>query len=336
MGAGKALKASYEKFKHYFWPVVGFAAVVFCGWLLYKELRGLTWASLMESFAAIPTSGWLYAILATVIAYICLADYDRIALVHLRRRLNWWFVSITSFATYSLSHNIGASLVSGTIIRFRAYGARGLSPGEIGVIVAITTFTFLIGACLVGGFALIMRPHILQRYFDVPEWAGIVTGIILIAIIAFYLIGSLFHFKPLAIGRLRLNYPRPAVVIRQMVIGSVELVAAAAIIYFCLPPEGNPGFITVMGVFVASFSMAIVSHAPGGLGVIEYVFLTGLDEMEPAQVLAALIVFRVLYLLLPFAFAIVVVLLFERSEFRRKAQEKTAIAAENGEAIPPV
>jgi uncharacterized membrane protein YbhN (UPF0104 family) len=96
----------------------------------------------------------------------------------------------------------------------------------------------------------------------------------------------------------------------------------AAIIYFCLPAEGNPGFITVVGVFVASFSMAIVSHAPGGLGVLEYVFLTGLDDMDHAQVLAALIVFRLLYLLLPFAAALIIVLVFERSEFRRTAQER--------------
>ena len=88
-------------------------------------------------------------------------------------------------------------------------------------------------------------------------------------------------------------------VIRQLIIGPIELLAAAAIIYFCLPAEGNPGFITVVGVFVASFSMAILSHAPGGLGVLEYVFLTGLDDMDQAQVLAALIVFRLLYLLLP-------------------------------------
>ncbi len=53
---------------------------------------------------------------------------------------------MTSFTTYSLSHNIGASLLSGTIIRFRTYGSRGLSPGEIAVLVAVTSFTFLVGA----------------------------------------------------------------------------------------------------------------------------------------------------------------------------------------------
>lgn len=327
------LRQRFDRHKHYFWPTVGVIAVVFSGWLLYKELRGLTWAALADSFAAIPASGWGFALLATLVAYLSVAEYDRIALIHLRRKINWFFVAITSFTTYSLSHNVGASLLSGTIIRFRAYGSRGLTPGEIGVLVAITTFTFLIGAALLGGFALIVRPEILQRYFDVPDWVALTVGIILIAAVAFYLVGSLFRFKPLKVGRFRLNYPTPEVVIRQMIIGPLELVAAAAIIYFCLPAEGNPGFITIVGVFVASFSLAIVSHAPGGLGVIEYVFLTGLSDMDPAAVLAALIVFRVLYLLLPFAVALVVVLVFERSEFRRKVRERPAGGGPG--AVPP-
>ena len=113
------------QYKHYFWPTIGVLAVIFCGWLLYKELRGLTWSSLVDSFAAIPASGWFLAVAATLVAYLCLAEYDRIALIHLRRKISWPFVMVASFTTYSLSHNIGASLLSGTIIRFRAYGSRG-------------------------------------------------------------------------------------------------------------------------------------------------------------------------------------------------------------------
>jgi uncharacterized membrane protein YbhN (UPF0104 family) len=333
MGVVESLRERFGRYKHYFWPVVGTLAVLFCGWMLYKEVRGLTWANLVDSFAAIPASGWALAVVATLFAYLALAEYDRIALIHLRRKIHWAFVMVTSFTTYSLSHNIGASLVSGTIIRFRAYGSRGLSPGEIGVLVGITTFTFLLGASLLGGVVLILRPEVLQRYFDVADWVAMVVGIVLLALIAFYLIGSLFHFRPLVIGRFHLNYPKPGVVLRQMVIGPLELLAAAAIIYFCLPAEGNPGFLTVAGIFVASFSLAIVSHAPGGLGVIEYVFLTGLDDMDQAQVLAALIVFRILYLLLPFAIALVVVMVFERSEFRRKTRERDMPTSP--ESLPP-
>jgi hypothetical protein len=310
------------RYKHYFWPTVGVLAVIFCGWLLYKEIRNLTFESLVESFAAIPLSGWLLAVASTLVAYISLAEYDRIALIHLNRKIAWPFVMVTSFTTYSLSHNVGASLLSGTIIRFRAYGSRGLAPGEIAVLVAITSFTFLTGAMTLGGIVVVLRPAVIRRFFDLPEWSATVVGLLLLALVGFYLVGSLFHFRPLNIGGFHVYYPRPKVVLRQLVVGPLELLAAAAIVYFCLPAEGNPGFITVVGIFVASFSMAIVSHAPGGLGVLEYVFLTGLDDMNQAEVLAALLVFRLLYLLLPFAMALVIVLFFERAEFRRTAGER--------------
>ena len=94
----------------------------------------------------------------------------------------------------------------------------------------------------------------------------------------------------------------------------MELIGAAAIIYFTLPTAGNPGFLIILGIFLVSFSAALISHAPGGLGVLELVFLTGLPDMDQADVLAALIIFRLFYLLIPFALSLLVVLYFERSQ----------------------
>ena len=48
--------------------------------------------------------------------------------------------------------------------------------------------------------------------------------------------------------------------------------------------------------------------------LLELVFIVGLPEMAPEDVLAALLVFRLLYLLIPLAIALLVVLGFERSQ----------------------
>jgi hypothetical protein len=101
--------------------------------------------------------------------------------------------------------------------------------------------------------------------------------------------------------------------VRQLVAAPLELLGAAGIVYFALPEAYNPGFLTVLAVFLASFSAALASHAPGGLGVLELAFVSMLPDVPKAEVVAALIIFRLFYLLLPFAAAIVVVLLFERS-----------------------
>jgi uncharacterized membrane protein YbhN (UPF0104 family) len=104
----------------------------------------------------------------------------------------------------------------------------------------------------------------------------------------------------------------------QLLIAPLELIGAAGIIYFALPEAGHPGFLIVLGIFLISFSAALISNAPGGLGVLEFLFITGLPNLNPADVLAALIVFRLLYLLIPFGISLIVVLVFEKSEFSKK------------------
>jgi uncharacterized membrane protein YbhN (UPF0104 family) len=107
-------------------------------------------------------------------------------------------------------------------------------------------------------------------------------------------------------------------VARQLLLAPIEIIAAASIIYFALPAAGNPGFVEVLAIFITSFTAALVSHAPGGIGVLEVVFLTGLSEMDQADVLAALIIFRLFYLLLPLALSLIVVLFFERQQLRNR------------------
>jgi uncharacterized membrane protein YbhN (UPF0104 family) len=104
--------------------------------------------------------------------------------------------------------------------------------------------------------------------------------------------------------------------------GPVELLFAAAIISIALPDAGHPGYLTVLGVFLLSFSLALVSHAPGGLGVLEVTFLSAFPELPTVDVLAALIVFRILYLLIPFALSVLVVLAFEMQQWRENRESQ--------------
>ncbi|MEQ1941067.1 YbhN family protein [Mesorhizobium sp. VNQ89] len=303
------------KLKKYIWPVVGLFAIVFSGWLLYKELRGLSIADLADSFGAIPPGDWFLSALCTLVAYAALAGYDRIALLHLGRHVSWLFITLCSFTTYALSHTIGASVFSGAVVRYRAYSSRGLTPQEIGILVAFCSFTFALGVVLLTGLVLVIEPEITERLGDVvPEGLSIGTGYLLLALIAFYVVGSWLGLRPLKIGSLTLQYPRLPIVARQLVIGPVELLAAAGIVYFALPEAGNPGYFIILGIFLISFSVALLSHAPGGVGVLELVFIMALPDMEPADVLAALLVFRAFYLIIPFLIAIVILLLFERSQ----------------------
>jgi uncharacterized membrane protein YbhN (UPF0104 family) len=305
------------KLKRYFWPVVATATVALSVWLLLRELHGLSLEKVGDSLTAIPPLHWFLAGVSTLIAYAALAGYDRVALLHLGKRINWLFITICSFTTYALSHNIGASVVSGGVVRYRAYSTKGLSPAEIGFLIAFCSFTFALGTVTLIGIVLVLDPDIVLRFGDVlPISASRATGIFLLVLVAFYVLGSVMRLKPWYIGRFTIVYPSLHVTLSQLAVGTCELLGAAGIIYFALPEAGNPGYFVVLGIFLASFSAALISHVPGGLGVLELVFVMGLPDMADADVIAALLVFRLFYLIIPFMMALVVVPLFERSRFR--------------------
>ena len=303
---------------NYLWPLIGIGAVLLSLWLLFRELRGLSFAEVEGAFAAIPAGRWVLAVLSTLVAYMALAWYDRIALLHLGFTLSWRFISAVSFTTYALSHNIGMSMFSGAMVRYRAYSTKGLTIGDVGVLVAFCSFTFALGTVLLGGFVLLFEPEIMHGLFHVDPTLTRLAGAGMLLLVALYVGGAALRFRPLVVGKLKIVYPRLPVALRQLLAGPLELMGAAGIIWCALPADHNPGFFIVLGVFLASFSAALLSHAPGGLGVLELVFVNALPETPRADVLAALLVFRLLYLVIPLLLGVLAVVVFERSRILRR------------------
>jgi glycosyltransferase 2 family protein len=100
------------------WSLVGFIAVIGSFYLLYHELKGeAVRADVWADLKAIPLSAYLAAGVSTLAAYAALAWYDHIALLHLGvSHISWIYISICSFTTYALSHNVGASVLSGALV----------------------------------------------------------------------------------------------------------------------------------------------------------------------------------------------------------------------------
>lgn len=302
------MKNKYE----FIWPLIGIAAVIFSIWLLSNELKGVAAEEVYQAILARGPGILALCVLSTFLAYAALAWYDRIAVMHVGRHVGWIPVSLISFTAYALSHNIGASLFSAGLVRYRAYSRLGLTLGEIAIVTAFCAFTFTYGVIFIAGFVLIGEPDVISRIIEIPETLTVLIGFALLAATALYQIGAIMQFKPLVIRSFHIEYPRPGIAFRQLFAAPIEIIGAAAIIYFALPETGNPGYFVVLGVFIAAFSAGLISNAPGGIGVFEFVFIKAMPEIPKAEVLAALIVFRMLYLLIPLALACVVVVLFER------------------------
>lgn len=316
-------------------------------WLLYSKLRGEVaadplaseilasggfWVSLKviaesigQSIGNVSATGYALASLSALMAYVALAWYDRIALIHLNRHqeISWPFIAACSFVTYALGHNIGASVLSGGLVRLRAYSASGLTAVEVAILVALCSFTFAFGTVLLMGMIFVIQPEIVQPLADLIPFLALPTslvqliGAIMLGLCALYVLGSWLHFKPVHFRSVHIVYPRLPIVARQLMAAPLELIAAAGIIYFVLPDTGNPGFLIVLGAFLLSFSAGLISQTPGGIGVMEAVFLAVLHTIPPSDVIAALLIWRLMYLLIPLAISLPLVIAFERAQLRR-------------------
>lgn len=333
--------------KKILWLCVVFGVIAWSLWLLYAKLRGEVatdplareqlasgsfWVSLGviaesigRSISDVPATGYGLAALSALLAYIALAWYDRIALIHLdrEREISWPFIASCSFVTYALGHNIGASVLSGGLVRLRVYGSCGLSAAEVAILVALCSFTFVFGTVLLTGLVFVVQPEIVQPLaeliprLDLPVTMVQSIGAAMLGLCSLYVLGSWRHFKPVHFRSVHIVYPRLPVVARQLIAAPLELVAAAGIIYFVLPETGNPGFVTVLGAFLLSFSAGLLSQTPGGIGVMEAVFLALLPSITPSDIIAALLIWRLMYLLIPLAVSLPLIVAFERLQLRR-------------------
>jgi uncharacterized membrane protein YbhN (UPF0104 family) len=98
----------------------------------------------------------------------------------------------------------------------------------------------------------------------------------------------------------------------QLFITVADVGLAAGILYVLLPDSHIIGYYHFFFIYVAATTLGILSHVPGGLGVFEWVVLTMLGNYySPAVIFGTLLLFRLIYLMLPLVIAAMTLLAFE-------------------------
>jgi uncharacterized membrane protein YbhN (UPF0104 family) len=90
----------------------------------------------------------------------------------------------------------------------------------------------------------------------------------------------------------------------QILIGVVDLGFCAMAMYLLMPAQPDIDFISLAVVFILATLLGFASHAPGSIGVFDAAMLVALPQFGKEQLLATLVVFRILYFMIPFGIAI--------------------------------
>jgi uncharacterized membrane protein YbhN (UPF0104 family) len=272
--------------------------------VLYRLLRdadfGKVAATLKaQSFPKIAAAG------AFVVAgYITLTFYDLFALHAIgRHKVPYAVAALASFASSTIGHSLGAAVLTGGLIRLRIYSVWGLTVVDIAKIAFVTGMTFWLGNALLLGGATAYAPEAASAVDHLPSWINRAIGLAGLGAIACYLLWLTPRRRAVGRSRWRIVLPSLRFTLVQIGIGALDLSLVTMAMYILLPSIPTVGFVTVLVIFLTATLLGTVSHAPGGLGVIEATMLVGLAQFQREELLAALLTFRGLYFVLPLILA---------------------------------
>ena len=271
---------------------------------LYALLRDVDGDKVVAALEAQPFEQIAIACLFVVAGYITLTFYDVFAL----RTIGWQAVpypvaALASFTSSTIGHSLGAAVLTGGLVRLRIYSVWGLTVIDITKIAFVTGMTFWLGNGVLLGGAITYAPEAASAVDHLPAWVNRGIGLAGLLAVACYLVWLVP--RPRAIGRSgwRLALPNFRFTLVQIGIGALDLTFVTLAMYALLPSTPTVDFATVLVIFLTAAFLGTVSHAPGGLGVIEATMLIGFPQFQKEELLAALLTFRVLYFLLPLLLA---------------------------------
>jgi phosphatidylglycerol lysyltransferase len=281
--------------------------LVFLGaaWLLYHRLKAYSLQQIRDALANIPWWHIVAASVLTVLNYAILVGYDWLAVRWVGEKdLPLRKIALASFTGYAFSYNFGATLF-GTSIRYRLYSAWGVRLLKILDLLLILGLTFWFGVFTLAGVVFVAAPLPIPkqlRHLNLPVEGTFWLGVVLLLLSAGYVSFSALRRRPLKLFGWQIPLPPLKLTLYQIAIACGDLLVAAAVLYSLLPPI-NGGYFRILGVFMLAFVVAVLTHVPGGYGVFDALIVHFLPAEKGPSVVAALLVFRVIYYWVPLLIA---------------------------------
>jgi glycosyltransferase 2 family protein len=297
--------------KHIGWKRLGIAAslliIAFAITTLVRTLKGVDTGVILIALTEIPPHRIALAALCVIGAFCTLTFYDFFALRTIgKKQVPYRIAALSSFASYSIGHNIGATVFTGGAIRFRIYSEYGLNAIDVAKICFLSGLTFWLGNTFVLGIGMAWHPWAASAMDQLPPAInrliaiGAITAIV--AYLAWLTLGD--NRRELGQNGWKVVLPSARLTLLQILIGVVDLGFCALAMYLLMPAQPGIDFVSLAVVFILATLLGFASHAPGSIGVFDAAMLVALPEFGKEQLLATLVVFRILYFLIPFGTAI--------------------------------
>ncbi len=297
--------------------------------VLIHTLAHLNPGELRAAFAATQNSQILAALGLTAVSFLALTGYDGVALLQLRQRVPYTTTALASFTSYAICFTLGFPLITAGTVRFWIYSQAGISAAKIASLTIIAGVTYWLGMVLILGIGLVFRAGMISQIDHLEPQINMLLGLGAIGALIAYLVWVSIEHRWTHIQGFKLELPGFKLTLAQVVLGVIDLCSAAGVLYVLLPEPRGIDFFTFAAVYVFACALGIASYAPGGIGVFEATMLKVLPVPSQEGLLASLLLFRIIYYLIPFVLAFA--LLGANEGSRRWGDLREAMRRANGD-----
>jgi hypothetical protein len=274
---------------------------------LYHNLRDIDIDDLLDALRDTDRHDVVRASLCVAGGYFTLTFYDLFALRTIGRGdVPYRIAALAGFTSYSIGHNVGASVLTGGAVRYRIYSAWGLDAIAVAKVCFVAGLTFWLGNATVLGLGIAYAPLAASSIDQLPPWCNRLAAILILFVLGSYV--AWVWRAPRSIGRAgwEVTLPNGPSTLLQIGIGILDLAFCAMAMYMLVPDDPNIGFVSLAVIFVSATLLGFASSAPGGIGVFDAAMLVALWQFEKEDLLAGLLVFRLLYYVVPFVISLVI------------------------------
>jgi len=286
-------------------------------WILYRQFQAISPQSVYSAIAQQSLSRIAASLLLTGVSFAALAAYDVFASqVAAPGRVGMGRAILAGAAANAISNTLGFHAVTASAVRYRLYRQIGLGVDDTARIISLSGAAIGLGFVTMFAAALVIGP-VARAAFGPADIRSLVLGILLVASLGLLIAWLSRSRRTIAIARFRITLPPARLAAIQMAIGAVETAASIGALYVLLPGDIAPSFASFSLAMIVALVLGVASHTPGGLGVFEVTIVSILGGSERADLLAALLLYRLVYYFVPFAISVVALGLFEIANRRK-------------------
>ncbi|HTV32574.1 MAG TPA: lysylphosphatidylglycerol synthase domain-containing protein [Methylocella sp.] len=319
--------------------ILSLAIAAFSLYVLGRVISGVSLSALRHAIAATGADQIFAALFFTILSYLALTGYDGLALRQLKAVVSYKTTALASFTSYAISFTLGFPLITAGTVRYWIYSPTGLSAGKVASLTVIAGVTYWFGSIFVLGTGLAFHAEAISTINHFYVFFNVLIGIIVLGSVLAYLCWVTIRHRHINIKGFRLELPGLGVTLGQIILGVIDQSAAAAALYVLLPGHADIDYFAFAAIYVFACILGVASNAPGGIGVFEAAMLKALPVASESDLLASLVLFRVIYYLLPFLFALAVLGAHEgvlRWSFLREAMRTSEEEATLEDEINPL